>query len=289
MRIYNFEKKHGVLIRREQCTAEKPEAVHLHKFVELVYTASGEGTHYIGGRAYPVRRGDLLFINYGETHAIESADKMTFCNLLVKPEFLCENLIDGGSVDDVFCLFFSDGSTDLRENGRRCVHLSGVLRAETEQLIERMLEESNSERIGRHFVLNGYMRLIFAILIRALQKESPPARKHLSQKALSAYLEANFTAGVTLATVAADLGYHPAYLGRAFRTLYGMGFKECLRARRMDYAATLLEGSDTPVSEVIAACGYTNRTQFYRDFATHHGTTPALYRISHREHTLKMG
>ncbi|MBQ8351704.1 MAG: AraC family transcriptional regulator [Clostridia bacterium] len=277
MRVYNFDKRHGVLVQCSCCTKERPEPPHRHEFVELVYTHVGSGTHEIGGQAYPVRRGDLLFINYGETHAIRSDDTMEFYNLLVKPEFLCENLIDSGSVDDVFRLFFSDGS-GLQDGTPRCVHLSGVDRAETEQLMERMYDESRGDKIGRRFVLNGYMRLVFAKLIRSLHEEKAPSRKKLSKKALASYLDANFTSPITIASMAASLHYHPAYLGRAFRALYGMGIKDYLRKRRIAYAASLLWEGDMNVSEVITVVGYTNRTQFYRDFETEYNCSPATYR-----------
>ena len=278
MRVYNFDKKHGVLVQEGRCTSSRPEPPHRHEFVELVYTYAGSGTHEIDGQPYPVRRGDLLFINDGEVHAIRTEGELCFYNLLVKPEFLCENLIDRGSVDDVFRLFFYEGG-EMHPKPPRCVHLSGLDRTETEQLIERMHQESTSNRIGRRFVLNGYMRLVFAKLIRALHKESSaPARKKLSQKAMLSYLDSHFTKPVTITSMAEALCYHPTYLGRAFRTLYGMGMKEYLRGRRMEYAADLLREGDMTVDEVISACGYTNRTQFYRDFEEKYALSPAAYR-----------
>ena len=281
MRVYNFDKSRGVLVQRTKCVCGKPEIAHRHEFVELVYTASGSGIHTVDGKPYPVKRGDLLFINYGETHAIESDDKTEFYNLLVKPDFLCDNLIDSGSVDDVFRLFFSDGKSAMQDIRARCVHLSGVDRAETEQLIDRMYSESLGNAIGRQFVLNGYMRLVFAKLIRALQQEKKaPTRKRLSQKAMLTYLDSHFTSPVTIGLMAKELHYHPTYLGRAFRTLYGMGIKDYLRQRRLEYAASLLNEGDMTVSEIITASGYTNRTQFYRDFEEKYDLSPAVYRES---------
>lgn len=277
MRVYNFDKKHGVLVQKAYCRKNKPERPHRHEFVELVYTYAGHGTHLINGQSYPVVRGDLLFINCGETHAMQCESEMLFYNVLVKPPFLCDNLIDEGSVDDVFSLFFSEGGGPTGEVPH-CVHFSGMERTEIEQLMERMWKEANENQAGRHFVLNGYMRLLFGKLLRALQKEKAPPRKPLSQKAMQAYLDEHFTAPVTIATMAAALQYHPAYLGRAFRNLYGVGIKAYLRQRRMTYAAALLAEGDMTVSEVIPTVGYTNRTQFYRDFAAAYGCSPAAYR-----------
>ena len=78
--------------------------------------------------------------------------------------------------------------------------------------------------------------------------------------------------------MAAALHYHPTYLGRAFRALYGMGIKDYLRLRRLEYAAGLLAEGEMTVSEVIATVGYSNRTQFYRDFEEKYGLSPAAYR-----------
>lgn len=282
MRVFNFDRSHGVIVQRAECLAGSPEATHRHEFVELVYNYSGQGTHYIDGRAYPSSAGDMLLINYGETHAIESSEKLQFYNLLVKPEFLCGDLVDSESVDDVLRLFFSESDAPERSERLFGVHFSGAERTELEQMIGRMYEEAQGNKMGRKFVLGGYMRLVFASFIRAVsEKKSEPVRKKLSRKTLLEYLEGNFTRRITIASMADELGYHPAYLGRAFHSLYGMSVKNYLRNKRIEYAASLIEESEMSISEIIGESGYTNRTQFYRDFEAEYGVSPASYRETH--------
>ncbi|MBE6537993.1 MAG: hypothetical protein E7671_00820 [Ruminococcaceae bacterium] len=211
MRVFNFDRSHGVIVQRSECECKRPEEAHRHEFVELVYNYSGSGTHYVDGRAYESTRGDLLLINYGETHAIETSEKLQYYNLLVKPEFLCENLIDSESVDDVFRLFFSEESDTEHTERERCVHFTGARRTELEALIERMYEEAQGNKTGRKFVLGGYMRLVFAAFIRELLgKKSEPARKKLTRKALGEYIDGNFTGRITIASIASEHGVSPA-------------------------------------------------------------------------------
>ena len=42
---------------------------HTHDFIEIIYIASGEGVERIDGVMHEVKRGDLLFVNFGETHS----------------------------------------------------------------------------------------------------------------------------------------------------------------------------------------------------------------------------
>lgn len=58
-------------------------ATHKHNFVELIYIYSGRGVHNIGETAYEVSSGDLLFINYGQTHSFTSIENMKFCEVLM--------------------------------------------------------------------------------------------------------------------------------------------------------------------------------------------------------------
>ena len=76
---------------------------HTHNFVELVYIYSGEGTQEIDCKTYHVKKGDLLFINFGQSHSISMSD-MEFVHILLKPEFMSENLINSRDIFEIFAL-----------------------------------------------------------------------------------------------------------------------------------------------------------------------------------------
>lgn len=267
----------GVIVQRWSCSHDRPEAPHRHTFIELVYVASGAGTHYIGGRAYPVRRGDLVFINYGETHEMHTDSAFTYYNILVKPEFISDNIVSSENIDDVFLLFLPDGQEPPHTRPSR-VRFTGEERREVEGLIAAMYREYEAHAPLSDVALNGYTRVLFAHLLRALLPEVAGRPKLLTEDVMN-YLNAHFTEPLTLESLSDRCFYHPAYLGRVFRAVYGVGVKEYVRARRMEYAADLLRREpERPIEDIAAAAGYTNRARFYRDFREKYGVTPAAWR-----------
>lgn len=277
MHIYSLDKQSGVVVQRWQCLCDRPEMPHQHEFIELVYVASGVGTQSVGGKVYPVHRGDLLYINYGETHELHTDSAFTYYNILVKPEFVSNNIVNSENIDDVFLLFLPDGQEPPHSRSSK-VHFTGKTRGEVEHLIAAMYREYEMGAPLCGAVLNGYARALFAHLLRALLPTAA-GRPQLLTEDVMAYLNAHFTEPLTLESLSDRCFYHPAYLGRVFRAVYGVGVKEYVRERRMEYAARLLrEEPYRAVEDIATATGYTNRARFYRDFREKYGVTPAAFR-----------
>ena len=105
MQIYKaddiFGEGEGIAVRREMANYDK--APHVHEFLELIFIRSGEGVESVGGVEYTVRRGDLIFVNFGRTHAFSNSG-MEFVNILMRPEFMSEELINSENIFDIFAL-----------------------------------------------------------------------------------------------------------------------------------------------------------------------------------------
>ena len=67
--------------------------VHTHDYIEIVYVTAGSALELVNDERYEVRRGDLLFINYGATHAFQPHEPFSYINICFKPESLAENVI----------------------------------------------------------------------------------------------------------------------------------------------------------------------------------------------------
>ena len=139
-----------------------------------------------------------------------------------------------------------------------------------------MCRELESEaRPCRWFILNAYMRLIFAKLIRALLDDVGDERPNLLTDEVLRYIDANFTSPVTATSLAEHCFYNPAYLGRVFKTVYGKSMKEYIRTKRMEYAMELLKTTDLSVEEIGSRVGYAkSKTQFYKNFKGQYGVLP---------------
>jgi AraC family transcriptional regulator len=91
-----------------------------------------------------------------------------------------------------------------------------------------------------------------------------------------------FAEDLPLATVADEVGVHPAHLGRAFRRHFGCTPGDYVRGMRVEFARQRLATSDDPLVEVALAAGYSDQSHFTNAFKRHTGVTPAVYRAMYR-------
>ena len=67
-------------------------------------------------------------------------------------------------------------------------------------------------------------------------------------------------------------------LERAMRRTLGTSPKQYLVRVRVEQAALLLASTSVPIADVAARCGYYDQSQLTRQFRTHIGVTPGVYR-----------
>ena len=93
----------------QHITGEDECPTHTHDFFEFVYVTKGEGRHVIDGVSYPVKKGCLLFINFGQTHSIETTNG-EYYNILLLPEYIGTELArETAAVYDLFSLVVEKG------------------------------------------------------------------------------------------------------------------------------------------------------------------------------------
>jgi AraC-like DNA-binding protein len=69
------------------------------------------------------------------------------------------------------------------------------------------------------------------------------------------------------------------YLQRLFYREYGKTLREHLLDTRMSRAAELLKDFGRPIKQVASECGYSDISNFYRDFKRAHAATPRELRL----------
>ena len=265
-------------INSREATRHSHEQEHLHEFIELVYILNGECIHYINGNPYHVSRGDMLFINYGETHSFDVPSSMTAYNFLIKPEFISDNLVNSETVNDILLALLPDSAGELQKCKTSCVHFTGEDRIEIERIAEKMYRELKEEKPCYSLLLNSYMKLILTYLVRKLLQNTGDERPNILTGEILEYLDNNFTTPITAAALAEHCFYNPAYLGRVFKTVYGKSIKEYIRVKRLEYAMNLLKNTDLSIQEIYIKVGYSAKAQFYKNFKEYYGDSPKKFR-----------
>ncbi|MBP3966080.1 response regulator [Paenibacillus lignilyticus] len=92
------------------------------------------------------------------------------------------------------------------------------------------------------------------------------------------YVEQNMNGCLSLQTVAAHIGLHPAYLSRAYRAETGINLSDYILKYRMELATYMLRSSDKKIYEIAQTLGYQAVPHFIKLFKAHSNMTPQEYR-----------
>lgn len=98
------------------------------------------------------------------------------------------------------------------------------------------------------------------------------------------YVLANLTDRVRLSTAAVLVGMSESALSKLFSRVSGQSFSATVTGLRLARACQLLELTDLPVSVIHRQIGYTNLSNFNRQFLARSGVTPTAYRSGRRAH-----
>ena len=115
---------------------------HTHKFAELVYIIDGEAVHYIDGTEYKTKKGDLIFINYGQTHRIFRERKLQLLQYPVRSPNFSAASINSENIYDIFRIILADDF----EGARQLVSFSGTELSALSSLVFEMEKEYNEKK-----------------------------------------------------------------------------------------------------------------------------------------------
>lgn len=282
--LYRFKKKDYLdsvsNIRVSKSAACKEEAPHIHDFVELVYIMSGHITHIIDGNSYSLSRGALVFINYGQTHSFIPRDNAEYANILLTPTFFSDSLIDSENIYEIFQIsMFREYSSPQSSPLQQFVQFSGDELIEIEFIINRMIKEFQDKALGYCSVLSGYMRVLFSRLLGKLSESHDNTfLRRLTPEVLE-YIDKHCCEKITLAQVAAQCFYNPAYFSRIFKQYSGKNLSSYIQDKRMEKAAQLLMSEqELPIFKIMEQCGYSDSRLFYSHFKSHFSTTPQCFK-----------
>ena len=153
-------------------------------------------------------------------------------------------------------------------------------------LIDALVCEFSEKRPGYRSAMKGYVNVLFAYVIRAIDSGEDGLRyiKGVTGQILT-YIENNLSEKITLGNLAAKCFYTPAYFSRVFKQCYGMSFKSYVKNKRIEKATEYLLTTDFSVEKVIELVGYSDRSLFFKHFKEVTGKTPCGFRTEKQKNT----
>lgn len=176
--------------------------------------------------------------------------------------------------------------TQLLEQSSRGILFRGATSLRAAAQIEAVGASIGLARLGRLIEL-------FATLARSVPHERETLasgwfRPDLDRYAAAVvdisleYIFTNQTGDIRLSTAAALVGMSESSFSKYFKSSVGQTFSDLVRKLRITHARRLLEQTDDPISSICFDVGFTNLSNFNRQFRAETGTTPRSYRSDSR-------
>ncbi len=267
--------RHGIPIHIFYRVSGNSDGVHTHDFIEIVYVASGSAVETVNGDCFRVGRGDLLFLNYGSTHSFEADEHFSYYNICFAPELPAERLIVPENAFGILALTAFDEMRREAESGR--VRFSGAERERIEWILHTMLQEYDTMQPSVERVLESYMNILIAEILRKTLPAPAEATKDVWET-IRDYIEDNLSEPLTLSALAKQCFYNPSYFSRAFKEKFGTSLISYVAMRRMELAKQRLKETDDTVAQIALTCGFQTYSALYRAFERECGMTPGEYR-----------
>ena len=117
-------------------------------------------------------------------------------------------------------------------------------------------------------------------LLAALARESQPATSSAPTWLVEVRdrIHAAPDERISLTSLAARVGVHPATLARVFRRHYGCSVGDYVRRLRIERASQQLGSSDLPLAAIALGAGFSDQSHFSNTFRRLTGMSPSAYR-----------
>lgn len=251
---------------------------HEHDFVEMVYMLKGSCTHIVDEKEYHVKHGDLVIVNYNQTHGITGNASAVYVNILIKPGYINKSLTNQ---ENAFALLNLKEFEDFRKilDESKCkVTFSGKERDMVEDFIAEISKEMNENEPGYELAIRLRFNLLMLMIFRKMSLKLDNSYNNGMTDDILNHINNHLSERLTLNSVAALCSYNTSYFSRVFKDYTGMTFTAYLRNARIEKAAELLLETDMRVTDIIYDVGYSDKTKFFAHFKALKGETPLNFR-----------
>lgn len=170
----------------------------------------------------------------------------------------------------------------LLNDAQRAIIFSGGSSIAAEKILDTITNKSGIEQVTNLFEILLIMSKApeserAYVLADPYVTDSAPKARLAAEKGVS-YIFANIDKKISLSE-AAKLSYmSESTFSRTFKIASGLNFSEMIRKLRIEHGCKLLTSTELSVAAIAKDCGYTNLSNFNRQFLKEMGITPREFR-----------
>ena len=233
---------------------------HIHQVIEMVYIKSGTLELGVGKELYHMEKGDfaVVFPNVIHHYQVFGKEENKALYMLVSPRLLPNYMLE-----------IQKNCPQYPVINKECLHVD-IVKA-IQSLVK--VEKSNTR------LVQAYVQMIFAHIFSEMdliEKESVGGEDLVYQSV--EYVAKNFREKFSLEQMAYDLGVSKYVLSRLFSKTFHCNFTNYVNGVRLNYAMSMLEGTNESITNICFDCGFESQRTFNRVFKERYRISPREYR-----------
>ena len=255
-------------------------AVHTLNYYDITFITEGKGAFSVDNQTYEAIPCDVLFSKPGEIRNWDTHHIINGYALIFEEEFLSSLFKDSLFVRHLS--FFQIESFSSR------LHLSDELYTRILETLHDIKMEIDSYQQGDVHVLRALLYEVLMLLDREYKKvnmEEETTSKEVGNIHIDKFMklvESHLKEQHSVQYYADKLCITPNYLNEIVTSTKGISAKQYIRNKVMDEAKRLLTYTDFPISDIAFELHFSTVSYFIRSFRQYTGTTPLLYRRTHK-------
>lgn len=255
-------------------------SVHTLTYYDITFVTEGEGKFSIDNQTNEVASRDVFFSKPGEIRNWDTRHIVNGYALIFEDEFLSSLFKDSLFVQHLS--FFQSGKTSSK------LQLPDELYMRILQILHNIKTEIDSYRQNDVYVLRALLYEVLMLLDREYKKvnmEEETTSKEVGNIHIDKFMklvESHLKEQHSVQYYADKLCITPNYLNEIVTSTKGISAKQYIRNKVMDEAQRLLTYTDFPISDIAFELHFSTVSYFIRSFRQYTGTTPLLYRRTHK-------
>lgn len=250
----------------------KKIGAHHHDTHQILYVLNGNAEITVNNESYKLESGSLIFISRTESHSITSVGcKYERYEIRISPEILSSAVKD----QRLYSVLSN------RPKG-----FSRVIKMQSPEIIgifEKFNDEFNNTAPYREDILSMLLDMLLIAVYRRYPGMFSAADIPFFETVnkIQQQFENDIAKAYNLTELADEYHISKYYLSHIFKTVTGYSVMGYLKALRLAKAKIMLAGTMSSISEIVKTCGFSNSSNFSREFKRSTGLSPRDFRIKY--------
>lgn len=275
-----FFRNRSIYIRKHNRFAFYP--LHTHQFFEINYVLRGHAVEHINGEKITLSEGDVLLLDIGSQHSIESLSKDDLLiNILFRDRNISLDLLyQIQAAKSVFYDFLISNLVSDQQTSKYIIFRNlGHKHNEVQRTLDSLITEYYSNYDFCDTIIKSELTILIAQLIRNYNLPIQPTNP--SQQLAINLLDdiRKHYAKLDLQMLADKYAYNKNYLSNLFHKETGKTFSATLTEERLIHAREAVRNTTLPITSICHNVGFTNKSFFYAKYSNKFGRTPKEDRL----------